>query len=103
MQQKHVIAKQTSQRGRWSAHDLPFSPIPSESTNTNTNMTLILQLPESMLYRITVATCALLETQNPEQHPEFESCRREVIRASLERGLSHIESQLRGEEKPGSL
>jgi hypothetical protein len=103
MQDQHVIAKQSSSRGRWSAHDLPFSPIPPEATNTNTNMTLILNLPESMIYRFTVVTCELLDTPDPQQHPEFESCRREVIRASLERGLSHIEKELRGQEKPGSL
>jgi hypothetical protein len=66
-------------------------------------MTFILQLPESMVYRFTLATCELLETTNPEQHPEFESCRREVIRAALERGLTHIENQIRGQQKPGSL
>lgn len=57
-------------------------------------MTIIVQTSQALVDRLSAITVYLLAEDTPDNAVAFEACRREVLRAAIERGLSSIESSL---------
>lgn len=67
-------------------------------------MTIILTVSETTVHRLQALTCVLLGRNSPEEIPDFVSCRNELLRAAITRGLDSIEAHYRaqaGQEKSG--
>lgn len=57
-------------------------------------MTIIVQTSAALVDRLTAITVFLLDEDTPDNAVAFEACRREVLRAAIERGLASIENSL---------